>query len=274
MAILNIRVADIMKREYPVVDKDETLEHAIRVMKRYDSDRVLAVEGGKLIGIMTKKDIMLKLATLRTKSVSPGRMHVSSFMSWSPKTVSPDTRVVDVASMMINDNIGSYPVVRGDEILGLITRVEIAELAKEIGYVKAVDVMVSIPEALYPTNKLLHARQIALRYNLLFIPVVDEVGRLAGYITVDDIADAFLAFYDIVPEKFRKEKIDHLVVDDIIRLRPPVVSPEDTLDTVVEEVLSRRSKGAAVVHGEKPIGIISLVELVKAVASSREQQTR
>ncbi|HID41061.1 MAG TPA: CBS domain-containing protein, partial [Pyrodictium sp.] len=75
------KARDIMQTDYPAVDKDETLEHAVRVMKKYDSDRVLAFEDDKLVGIMTKKDIMVKLATLRTRNVALGRMHVSSFMT-------------------------------------------------------------------------------------------------------------------------------------------------------------------------------------------------
>ncbi len=45
MALEGKKARDIMMTDYPAVDKDETLEHAVRVMKRYDMDRVLAFEG-------------------------------------------------------------------------------------------------------------------------------------------------------------------------------------------------------------------------------------
>ena len=266
-SLSSVKVADVMLKDYPAVDKDETLEHAVRVMKRYDSDRVVVFEKKKLVGIMTKKDIMMKLATLRTRNVVPGRLHVSSFMTWSPKTIAPDVAVVEAAQRMLADGVGSYPVVEGEDVKGLLTRWEVAQLSTGMEDVKVADVMTTIPEVLRTTHKVLHARQLLLKYNVLFLPVVDEEGRLVGYVTVDEIADAFLAFHDIVPEKFRKERIDHLLVDDIMRLRPPVVSPDDSVATAFERMRTKKTKGAVVVHNDRPVGLVTLVELVKLVAS-------
>ena len=261
------KARDIMQTDYPAVDKDETLEHAVRVMRKYDSDRVLAFEDEKLVGIMTKKDIMIKLATLRTWNVAIGRMHVSSFMTSDPKTVEPDVDAAVVAQRMIDENVGSLPVVEDGKVIGLVTRWEVANLVEEIGAdVKAVDVMVTVPEVLRTTNKVLHARQLLLRYNVLFLPVLDEEGRLVGYLTADEIADAFLAFHDIVPERYRKERIEHLLVDDIMRLRPPTVSPDSSVAEVLEKMRVKKSKGVVVVHEDRLVGIITLNELVKLVA--------
>jgi CBS domain-containing protein len=259
-------VKDIMLKDYPAVEKNETLVQAVRVMEKYDSDRVLVFSEGRLVGIMTKKDIMMKLATLRTRNVVPGRLHVSSFMTPDPITVQPDLKAVDAAQKMVENNIGSLPVVEGEEVVGLVTRWEIAKLVESMEDVRVVDVMVTTPEVLRTTNKVLHARQLLLRYNLLFIPVLDDEGRLVGYVTVDEVADAFLAFHDIVPEKYRKERIEHLIVDDIMRLRPPVVSPSDTVKTAYEKMAEKRSKGVAVVHEGRLVGIVTLNELVKLIA--------
>ncbi|KSW12146.1 hypothetical protein CF15_05115 [Pyrodictium occultum] len=262
------KARDIMNTRYPAVDKDETLEQAVRVMRKHDSDRVLAFEDEKLVGIMTKKDIMMKLATLRTRNLVVGRLHVSSFMTPDPKTAGPEEDAASIAQRMIEEGVGSFPVVEGDRVVGLITRWEVARLVHELAPdVKAVDVMVTVPEVLRTTNKVLHARQLLLRYNILFLPVLDEEGRLVGYVTADEVADAFLAFHDIVPEKYRKERIEHLLVDDIIRLRPPTVSPDSSVAEALEKMEAKKSKGAVVVHEGRLVGIITLNELVKLVAS-------
>ncbi len=258
-------VADVMRREYPAVDKDETLEHAVRVMEKHDLDRVLAFEKKKLVGIMTKRDIMVKLATLRTRSLVPGRLHVSSFMTPNPLTVEPSVSVVEAAKTMLEKDIGSLPVVEGDEVVGLVTRWEVAQLARELYDVRVVDIMTTSPVVLRTSHRVLHARQVIQQYGLLFVPVLDDEGRPVGYVTVDEIADALLAFHDIVPERFRKERIEHLLVDDIMRLRPPVLSPDDTLPRAVEAIASKRSKGAIVVHEGRIVGVVTLVELMKAV---------
>jgi len=265
-AVAGIRVGDVMAREYPAVDKDETLEHAVRVMRKHDSDRVVVFEEGRLVGIMTKKDIMMKLATLRTRNLVPGRMHVSSFMSPSPETIAPAASIVEAAHIMVEKNIGSLPVVDGGEVIGLVTRWEVAGAAKLLE-ARVAEAMINAPQALKPTNKLLHARQLILKYDLLFLPVVDEGGRVVGYVTVDEVADAFLAFHEIVPEKFRKEKIEQLVVDEVMRLRPPSASADDPLKTLVERMEAKRAKGGVVLHEGRLAGIVTLNELVKLVAA-------
>ncbi len=263
-----MKAEEIMLRDYPAVDKDETLEHAVRVMKRYDMDRVLAFEDEKLVGIMTKKDIMVKLATLRTRNLVPGRMHVSSFMTPDPKTIPPSLSVGEVARKMVSDNVGSYPVLEDEKVIGLITRWEIASLVRDVAPdTKAVDIMITVPEILRTTNKVLHARKLLLQYNLLFIPVLDEENRLVGYVTVDEVADAFLAFHDIVPEKYRKERIEHLLVDDIMRLRPPIVTPDASAAEAYDKMKQKNSKGVVVMHEDKIVGIITLDELVRLIAS-------
>ena len=260
---MDLTIRDVMKRDFPIVAKDETLEHAIRLMEKYEMDRVVAVKSGVVVGIMTKKDVMMKLATLRTRRVVPGRLHVSSFMTPDPIVLGPSASVVEAAKTMVEKNIGSIPVVESSrEPIGLVTRWEIAGLAGNID-AKAADIMMAVPEALKPDNKVLHARQVILKYDLLFMPVVDEEGRVLGYVSIDEVADAFFAFHDIVPEKHRKERIEHLLVVDIMRRRPPVVGPEASIRRVVEEIMSKKSKGAVVVYGDRIVGIITLKELVK-----------
>jgi CBS domain-containing protein len=255
-----------MRREYPAVDKDETLEHALRVMERYELDRVLAFESKRLVGVMTKRDVMVKLATLRTRSLMPGRLHVSSFMTPNPVTVEPSIPAVEAARIMLEREIGSLPVVdESGDVVGLVTRWEVAQLATYLHDVRAVDVMVTAPVTLKTGNRVLHARQVLLQYGLIFVPVVDDEGRPVGYVTVDEVADAFIAIHDVA-ERYRRVRVENLLVDDIMRLRPPVVEPSDTLPRIYEAITARRSKGAVVVREGRVVGMVTLVELMKAVA--------
>ncbi|NPA05390.1 MAG: CBS domain-containing protein [Crenarchaeota archaeon] len=259
-------VRDIMLKDFPVVDKDETLEHAVRVMRRYDTDRVVVVEKGKLVGIMTKKDIMMKLATLRTRRLVPGRLHVSSFMSIDPVTIRDTEEAVKAAEVMLGKGIGSLPVLNeAGELVGLVTRWEAAALIRDREDLKAIEAAATLPFALKMTDKVLHARKLLTQYNLLFLPVIDDEGKPIGYVTVDEVADALFAFHEIVPEKYRKERIEHLLVADIMRPRPPVAAPDDPLPEVYERMRRKNSKGAIVVQGDKIMGVITLIELLKMV---------
>ncbi|HIQ55544.1 MAG TPA: CBS domain-containing protein [Pyrodictium sp.] len=256
-------VKDVMLKEFPKVNKNETLEHAYRLMRKYDTDRILVVDGDRLVGIMTKWDVMEKLATLRTRQVVPGRLHVSSFMSTDLKTISPTADPRQAAQIMLENNIGGLPVVEDGKAVGLITRWEIASLAKQRIDVRAVDMMAASPVALKPTDTALYARKVFETYNTIFVPVVDEGGRPIGYVTVSEIADALYAFHDIVEEKHRKKRISHLLVEDFMRLRPPYVEPDTPLPKIVEAMIEKKSKGAIVVQSDRIVGIVTLVEILK-----------
>jgi len=256
-------VKDVMLREFPKVSKNETLEHAYRLMRKHGVDRIVVVDGDKLVGVMAKWDVMEKFATLRTRQVVPGRLHVSSFMSTDLKTISPDASPRQAAQIMLENNIGGLPVIEDDRVVGLITRWEIAPLARQRADVKAVDVMAASPVVLKPTDTILYARKVFETYNTIFVPVVDEEGRPIGYVTVSEIADALYTFHDIVEEKHRKKRIGHLLVEDFMRLRPPRVDPDTSLPKIVEVMVERRSKGAIVMQNDRIVGIVTLVEVLK-----------
>ncbi len=261
------RIGDVMEKEFPIVDKDETLYHAVKVMEKYGYDRVVVVEEGRLVGVATKKDILMKLGTERTRRTTPSRMHISSFMTPNPITITPEKTIGEAAKTMVSREISSLPVVEGNELVGLVTKTTIAKLLVDLD-VPVREVMTTSPIAVKLTDRVLHVRQLILNEGLTFIPVIDEEGRVLGSISIDEVADALLAFHDIVPEKHRKERIQHLLVSDVMRLRPPKASATDPLGEVIKDMLKRRYRGAIIVDDEgRPIGVVTLTDITEYMAT-------
>lgn len=89
------------------------------------------VEGGKLLGIVTDRD--LRLAVAETVA-SPG-LTVASVMTPEPVTVSPDTTLKDAARIISRNKFNALPVVGPDgALLGMLTTTDILN-----GLVKALD---------------------------------------------------------------------------------------------------------------------------------------
>lgn len=261
-----LKVREIMETDFPKVDKNDTLYHAVKIMDKYGYDRVVVLEHGKIVGIATKKDIIMKLGTQRTRNVAPSRMHVSSFMTPNPVTIGSGELVVKAAKIMVDKEISSLPVLER-ELVGLVTKKNIAKLLEDFE-IPVRDLMSPSSITLKLTDRVLHARQLMLSNNLTFIPVVDIDGRVVGAISIDEIADALFAFHDIVPAKYRKERIMHLLVSDVMRLRPPKVSPTTPLGEVVRDMLDKEYRGAIIVdNDDKPVGVITLTDLTQYVAT-------
>jgi len=263
---LNLKVKEIMLKKFPIIDKDDTLYHAIKLMKKYGIDRVVAVENGKLVGIATKKDIMERLGTLRTRTVTTSRLYVSSVMTINPIALGFDENVNTVIKLMVDKDISSVPIVDdAREPIGLVTKVEVASLCNKVD-VKVSEIMSWNPVYVKPTDRVLHARQLLIQNSVTTLPVVED-DMVIGLVTIDDIADALVMFHDMVPEKHRKERIMNLLVADIMRIRFPRFHTDTPLSEVAKELSMRRLKGAPVLSRENMLaGIITLTDIVNFLA--------
>jgi len=265
---LSLKVKEVMLKEFPIIDKDDTLYHAIKLMKKYDIDRVVAVEDGKLVGIATKKDIMERLGTLRTRTITTSRLYVSSVMTSNPVALDPNESVSTVIKLMVSKDISSIPVVNdAKEPIGLVTKVEIARLCNNVD-VEVSEIMSWNPVYVKPTDRVLHARQLLIQNSITTLPVM-EGDKVIGLVTIDDVADALVMFHDIVPEKHRKERIMNLLVADIMRVRFPKFHINTPLSEVAKELSIRRLKGAPVLSREDMLaGIVTLTDIVNYLAKT------
>ncbi len=251
-----MKVRDYVFREIPVIDKNDTLYHAFKLVEKTGIDKIIAtenrmIEPGKevksIAGIVTSRDIVSKIATERLRLTTPSKVHLSSFMSISPYFVSVDENLTNVIKVMVEKGYGIVPVVSDDnEVLGGILRDELIKLAEGDDTEVRV-IMDTNPLIARTTDRILKIRQDMLSNDISFMPVLDERDELIGYITIYEVAYALLKFQDIVPAKHRKERIMHLIVEDVMRFRPPRLRIVDTVSIAVKEILKKNSRGAVVV---------------------------
>jgi CBS domain-containing protein len=94
----------------------DTLQTAANVMERGGFRRVPVVDGGKLVGILSDRDI---------RAHSRYLTRVTAAMTPDPKTVTPEMSVEDAARLMIKHKIGGLPVVEGGKLVGIITATDV-----------------------------------------------------------------------------------------------------------------------------------------------------
>jgi IMP dehydrogenase len=109
-----------------------------------------------------------------------------SGMIVDPVTIRPDQKVHEVLNLMAKYRISGVPVIKGDQLVGVVTNRDLrfeTELDKNIADVMTKENLVTVSEGitLEESKKLLHQHRIE---KLL---VVDAKGRLRGMITIKDI---------------------------------------------------------------------------------------
>lgn len=96
--------------------KDNVYEVAVK-MKKEDTGFIPVVEGRKLIGVITDRDLVLRgYAEKREGSAS-----VEQVMSDRVVSVSPDTTVDEAAKLMAKEQIRRLPVVENGELAGIVS---------------------------------------------------------------------------------------------------------------------------------------------------------
>lgn len=114
-----LRARDIMSAPVRSVSPEETMGHAGELMARWGHGGVPVIEDGRLVGMITRKDV--------DKAVRHRLDHapVTGFMGRDPLTVAPDTDVADVERLLATRGFGRLPVMDGDTMVGIVTRKDV-----------------------------------------------------------------------------------------------------------------------------------------------------
>jgi CBS domain-containing protein len=116
-------VGDVMRSEFIVVAPEDTLgEVAQRMVDEGKGGAVLVKDFGRLIGILTERDLLKAMA---------GRVHTSDarvreWMTADPVTAPPGMSLEEASSIMLERNFRHLPVVDGERLVGIVSLRRIA----------------------------------------------------------------------------------------------------------------------------------------------------
>jgi len=119
-------VRDVMTPNPQCVTEKDSVQDAARIMAQEDTGVVPVVDGKKVVGMVTDRDIVVRLVATG-KDLSTAR--VNEAMTKSVRSVKEDTPIDQVLDLMSQAQIRRVPVVdRNDELVGIVS---IGDLATE-----------------------------------------------------------------------------------------------------------------------------------------------
>src|SRR2546422_10117050 len=99
-----MKVRDLMTGDPATVDSNATLGEVATLMKQQDCGSIPVVEGGRLVGIVTDRDIVVRAVAA---GKDPKTLRVTEVMSADPITVGPDEDVKRAEKVMADRQITS-----------------------------------------------------------------------------------------------------------------------------------------------------------------------
>ena len=133
-----MRIKDVMTRNPVTADSETLVLDAQKLMKENNIRRLPVVDKGKLVGIVTKHDL-LEAAPSPATSLSVfelnyllAKMKVKEIMKKNPVTITPDTPFEEALRLGQEKKIGAFPVVENGKLVGITTESDIIRFVTRV----------------------------------------------------------------------------------------------------------------------------------------------
>ncbi|HLM33278.1 MAG TPA: CBS domain-containing protein [Gaiellaceae bacterium] len=110
-------IGDFMSRDVLSVAPEDTIGEAAQQMADANVGSSVVLEHGRLIGILTERDLLRAMA----KRVHPSEARVREWMTAEPVAVSESTTADEAARLMVENGFRHLPVVDGERTLGVVS---------------------------------------------------------------------------------------------------------------------------------------------------------
>ena len=135
-----MRIRDMMTKNPITVDSETLVLDAQKIMKENNIRRLPVVDKGKLVGMITKHDL-LEASPSPATSLSVhelnyllSKMKVKEIMKKNPVTLTPDTPFEEALRIGQEKKIGAFPVVDKGKLVGIATESDIVRfLTRALG---------------------------------------------------------------------------------------------------------------------------------------------
>jgi acetoin utilization protein AcuB len=133
-----MNVARRMSHPVITVQPDLQITKAHELMAHEKIGQVPVVKNGKLVGIVSKNDILKaypsSVTSLAVWEIAAllEKIKVKEVMIKTVRTVQEDTLIEDAARIMVDNVISSLPVMRGKELVGIITEADLFNIMLEM----------------------------------------------------------------------------------------------------------------------------------------------
>ena len=121
-----MKIRDVMTPNPRTVSPDDTIQTAARIMQSEDTGVVPVVNNGKVLAIVTDRDIVVRVVAEGASLTSP----VGAIATRDVVCVSPDMTTREATELMSERQIRRLPVVENDQLVGVVS---IGDLAVKEG---------------------------------------------------------------------------------------------------------------------------------------------
>ena len=128
-----MRVRDVMTPDPVTISSNQSIGTALARMRRGNFRRLPVMDQGKLVGIVTDRDLRLAMNSpyvLREgwyDSYLMEHIEVRTCMTSNPVTVAPDCDLIEAVQLMRSQKFGGLPVIQNGILVGILTETDLMD---------------------------------------------------------------------------------------------------------------------------------------------------
>jgi len=133
-------VKDIMPNNVKTLTLDDTIGEALELMKQSDIRHVCVIDipiGEEkkpfFVGVVSERDILRQIPNTKknnrgTIDLKVQRQLLGQVVTRKPKTVSPETSIPQMLSIMLDNHVDMVPVLEGEDLMSVVTTSDVMKL--------------------------------------------------------------------------------------------------------------------------------------------------
>jgi CBS domain-containing protein len=121
-------ISEVMTRDVRAAEPTTTVVEAARTMAKEDVGPIPVVEDGRLVGIVTDRDIVVRVVA---EGKDPASTRVRDIASSDLVTVAPDADLDEALKLMAQKQVRRLPVVEGDRLVGIVAQADVARIGSD-----------------------------------------------------------------------------------------------------------------------------------------------
>lgn len=201
---VQIKVHQVMTPQVLMVDVHDNLAEAAGKMAGKGISCAVAMDAGRVSGMLTQKDFLYGLA-MHGRELYQHR--VADQMTSPVHTVDQDRSVLECCRFMDREGIRRLPVLRGDELVGIVTQTDLTRALTSYGAFREVsEIMSASTVTVHMEDTLAKAVSSMADYHISCIVVLADDGSPVGILTERDVLGK-ISSRQVDPNRVRVEDV-------------------------------------------------------------------
>ena len=121
----DILVKDAMVTRAVTALPDQTVQEGADIMRKKDVGSLIICDDSKIVGILTREDIVNKVAT---KDIKASEIKLKDIMNSPVVSIGPEEDIADAARKMTRHGYERLPVIEDGKLVGIISNREVAKV--------------------------------------------------------------------------------------------------------------------------------------------------